>query len=116
MVSCLPRTRSLALGVPPLGAQQNPPATHQHALKKAPAAPGRDLDPDPNPGPVPIEAHASIILAPVPAPTDTGPGAVLVAGSTAGIGAIAALPCQIVADTLETGPTQTHTTVWVCLD
>lgn len=84
----------------------------------APATPGPDPDHDhePNPGPVPIEAHASTTPALVPAPTDADPGADLVAGSTAGIGAIAAPPCQIVADTLATGQTQTPTAVWVCLD
>lgn len=120
IVSGLSRTHGLAQGAHPLGARQSPPAAHQHAPKMAPAAPGPDrvLDPDPNPnpGPVPIEAHAGTTPDLAPVPTDAVPGAVLVAGSTAGIGATAVPPCQIVADTLATGPTQTPTTVWVCLD
>lgn len=56
-----------------------------------------------SPGPVPIEAHAGTTPDLAPVPTDAVPGAVLVAGSTAGIGATAVPPCQIVADTLATG-------------
>lgn len=107
----------MAQGACPLGNQQNPPAAHQHVQKMAPAAPGPDpdLDPDPNPGPAPIEAHAGATPALVLAPIDVVPGADLVAGSTGGTGATAVPPCQIVADTSATGPTQTPTTVWVCL-
>lgn len=111
----LSRTHSLARGVRPLRAPLNPPAAHRYAQKMAPAAPGPDPDLDPNPGPGPIEAHAGITPALVPVPTDAVPGADLVAASTAGTGATAVHPCQIVADTLATGPTQTLTTVWVCL-
>lgn len=51
-MSGLSRTRSLALGVRPLGAQLNPPAAPQRGQKMAPITPGRDpdLNPDPNPG------------------------------------------------------------------
>lgn len=85
----------------------------------APAVPGPDLvldpGPNPNPGPVPIEARAGTTHAPVPAPTDAAPGADLVAGSTAGVGATAVPPCRTAADTLATGPTQTPTPAWVYL-
>lgn len=86
----------------------------------APVIPGRDLalDPGQNQGPVPTEVHAGTTPALVPAPTLTGatPGAVLVAGNIADEGATADPQCQIVADTLATGPTQTPTAVWACLD
>lgn len=75
-----------------------------------------DLDPDRNLGPVPIEAHAGATPVLVPTPTDAVLGADLAAGSTVVVGAIAVPPCLIVADTLETGPTQTPVPVLVCLD
>lgn len=86
----------------------------------APTAPGQGPNPvhgpNQNPGPIPIEVHAGTIPALVPTPTGAIPGAILAALSTAGGGATVVPPCQIAADTLATGPTQTPTAAWVCLD
>lgn len=84
----------------------------------APTIPGPDLvpSPDQNPGPVPTEVRGGTTPALVPALTVVVPEAALAAGSTAGEGATAIPRCQIVADTSATGPTQTPTTAWVCLD
>lgn len=79
------------------------------------AIPGPDLNLDHNPGPALIEARGGITPAHVPTPTGAVPGAGPAAGNTVGA-ATAALPCPIVADTLETGQTQTPTTAWVYLD
>lgn len=108
----------MARGVHPLEAQRNLPAAHQHAPKMAPTIPGPDLGlgPGPNPGLDPTEAHAGTTPVLVPAPAGVAPGADLAAQTTADVGAIAVPRCQIVAGTLATGPTQTPTTVWVCLD
>lgn len=84
-----------------------------------PAVPDLDLvlgpGPNPNPGPVPIEARAGTTRALAPAPIDAAPGADLVAGSTAGVGATAGPPCRTAADTLATGQTPTPTPASVCL-
>lgn len=107
----------MARGVHPLEAQPSPPAAHQLAPKMAPAVPGLDLglDPGPNPGLGPTGAHAGTTPVLGPAPAGVVPGADLVAQTTADVGAIVVLRCQIDADTLATGPTQTLTPAWVCL-
>lgn len=107
----------MALGVHPLMDQLNPPAAHQHA-PKALDDPGRGLvlDQDPSPGPVLIAALEGTTPALVPAPTGAVPEADPAAGNIGDVGAIVVPPCQIGADTLGTGPTQTPTAAWVCLD
>lgn len=88
-----------------------------NALKMALTVPDLDLIPDPNPGPNPglglTEAHVGMTH--VPAPTGATPGAGLAAQMAIGVKAIAAPPCRLVVDTLETESTQIPTTVWVCL-
>lgn len=116
-----PGTLGPARGAHPLEAHLNPLAAHQRAPEVAPIIPDPNLSPDLdlgqdlNPGLDPIEAHADTTPVPALVLAGAAPGADLVALSTAGAEATAALPCRIDADTLATGPTQTPTTVWVCL-
>lgn len=82
-----------------------------------PAAPSLNLAPDPGPSPGLglTEARGGTTPVPAPVPADATPGAGPAAQMTVGVEAIAAPPCQIAVDTLETESTQIPTTVWVCL-